>query len=82
MLFAALKELPKTDRGGGPAGVVDLLLRYEGGGPAGVVEGLEKSGFLPLRLGVDGELENGLLWELLKGRIVDGGSFSGICQSA
>jgi hypothetical protein len=38
--FAVPKiELPKTDDGGGPAGVNDL--DEEGGGPAGVVEGFE-----------------------------------------
>ena len=56
-------ELPKTDEGGGPAGVKDLA---EGGGPAGVVEGfvpkVEKlSSRLPVRFwrlpGVEGGLD-------------------------
>ena len=45
-------------RGGLPAGVVDLLVRYEGGGPAGVVDGAwEKRELLDLCLGVLGDLE-------------------------
>lgn len=39
VLVAGLKELPNVARGGRPAGVVDLLVRYEGGLPAGVVDG-------------------------------------------
>ena len=54
MLFAALYELPNTDRGGGPDGVVEAWVMYEGGGPAGVVDGWEKSERF-LRLGVLGE---------------------------
>jgi hypothetical protein len=52
-------ELPRTDDGGGPAGVNDPA--EEGGGPAGVVEGFERLNiFLPLLdflSGVDGGLE-------------------------
>lgn len=51
-------ELPKTDEGGGPAGVYEPA--EDGGGPAGVVEGFvvpkenALTGFLS---GVDGRLE-------------------------
>ena len=54
VLLAALYELPNTDRGGGPAGVVDGSVRYDGGGPAGVVDGCEKMERF-LRLGVLGD---------------------------
>lgn len=33
------KELPKTEVGGGPAGVKDCAVKPVGGGPAGVVDG-------------------------------------------
>lgn len=59
-MVAALYELPKILllRGGFPAGVVDLLVRYEGGGPAGVVDGpCEKKELLPFLLGVLGDFE-------------------------
>jgi len=51
-------ELPKTDDGGGPAGVKEPA--EEGGGPAGVVEGFvapEKNGLLDFLSGVVGGLE-------------------------
>lgn len=60
MLFDALYELPKILllRGGLPAGVVDLVVKYEGGGPAGVVDGAcDSKEPLPLRLGVLGDLK-------------------------
>lgn len=52
-------ELPKTDEGGGPAGVNDsaVLSRF-GGGPAGVVEGCS-SLLSRLESGVDGGSEEG-----------------------
>jgi len=54
-------ELPRSDGGGGPAGVKEP--DDDGGGPAGVVEGFEppkEKGFFPLLdllSGVDGRLD-------------------------
>jgi hypothetical protein len=51
-------ELPKTDEGGGPAGVYEPA--EDGGGPAGVVEGLvapKANALLDFLSGVDGGLE-------------------------
>jgi len=36
-VFPALNELPYMDRGGGPRGVVETLVRYDGGSWDGVV---------------------------------------------
>lgn len=58
MGFPPKMELPRTDEGGGPAGVYDP--DDEGGGPAGVVDGFEaaeENKLLPLfdfLSGVDG----------------------------
>lgn len=60
------RELPKTDEGGGPAGVNEPA--DDGGGPAGVVEGLDAPKgncvtlSLELLLGVDGGLEDNGTW--------------------
>jgi len=58
-------ELPKTDEGGGPAGVNDPA--DEGGGPAGVVDRFEapKENFFEAsrRSGVDGGLEENGTWK-------------------
>ncbi len=50
-------ELPKTEDGGGPAGVKEPV--EEGGGPAGVVEGFapKEKPLLDLLSGVEGGLE-------------------------
>ena len=58
VVFAGLNELPKTDRGGGPAGVVDGCVRCEGGGPAGVVDGCVKMERFFCDAGVEGMSED------------------------
>ena len=58
VVFAGLKELPNTDRGGGPAGVVDGCVRCEGGGPAGVVDGCVKMERFFCDAGVEGMSED------------------------
>jgi len=62
-------ELPRTDEGGGPAGVKEPA--DEGRGPAGVVEGLDApkencpAPFLVRRSGVDGRgLDENGTWKL------------------
>lgn len=42
----SIKELPKIEEGGGPAGVKEPV--DEGGGPAGVVEGIDAPNEKPL----------------------------------
>ena len=51
-------ELPKTEEGGGPAGVYEPA--EDGGGPAGVVEGFvapKEKALVDFLSGVDGGLE-------------------------
>src|ERR1700694_1295814 len=60
------RELPKTDEGGGPAGVKEPA--DDGGGPAGVVEGLDApkeyclAPAVELLPGVEGGLEDKGTW--------------------
>jgi len=56
-------ELPKTEDGGGPAGVKELEVNEVGGGPAGVVDGL----FAPCLCepGVEGGVEESGTWNIV-----------------
>lgn len=60
--MAEVYVLPKTDEGGGPAGVVEAAVKEVGGGPDGVVEMCEAANkfedcFLERVSGVEGGLE-------------------------
>lgn len=66
----AFWELPNSEDGGGPAGVVEAAASEFGGGAAGVVDGLENPcllslwGFGDLVLGVDGGLVESGTWNM------------------